>query len=142
MLDALKLPHLVDHRVDALLSLLLLLCVLNGNALLLLSLRQGLVLNELALVLSDLQGSVTFRFKIAVAHEHTFVVAFFLFFNDLLFGSLVHSQYVYVVAAFFLNRDLVLSQISKSFLIFFNLPHLLQPYFLFKLALMAVTGIE
>ena len=81
-------------------------------------------------------------FKIGVAHEHTFVVAFLLLFNDQLFGSLIHSQYVYIVAALLLDGDLVLSQISKSFLIFFDLPHLLQPYFLFKLALMAVSGIE
>ena len=93
-------------------------------------------------MLSDLQGSVTFRFKIGVAHEHTFVVAILLLFNDQLFGSLIHSQYVYIVAALLLDGDLVLSQISKSSLIFFDLPHLLQPYFLFELALMAVTGVK
>ena len=81
-------------------------------------------------------------FKIGVAHEHTFVVAFFLFLNNQLFGSLVHSQYVNIVAALFLDSYLVLSQITKSFLIFFNLPQFLQPDFLFKLALMAVTGIK
>ena len=142
LLDTLELPHLVNHIVYALSSLLLFLCVLNRNGFLLLSLRQGFVLDELALVLSDLKGSITFLFKIGVAHEHTFVVAFFLFFNNQLFGSLVHSQYVYIVATLFLDSYLVLSQITKSFLIFFNLPQFLQPDFLFKLALMAVTGIK
>ena len=81
-------------------------------------------------------------FKVRVAHEHTFVVAILLFLDDRLLGSLVHSQYVYVVTALLLDGDLVLSQISKSFLIFFYLPHLLQANFLFKLALMAVSGIK
>ena len=93
-------------------------------------------------MLSDLQGSISFSFKIRVAHKHTFVVAFLLFFNDLLLDSLIHCQYVYIVATLLLDSNLVLSQITKSFLIFFNLPQLLQPDFLFELALMAISGIK
>ena len=112
LLNALKLPHFVDHRVYVLLSRLLLLSILDRNALLVLSLWQGLVLNELALVLPDLKGSIALIFKVRVTHEHTFVVAFFLLFDNLLLDSLIHSQYVYVVAALLLDSDLVLSQIA------------------------------
>ena len=84
LFNALQLLHLGLHIVNRLLTALLLLRVQLRRLLLLLSLGQCLVLDELPLVLLDLQSPVSFHLDIVLLVVQSFLVAFFFALDDVL----------------------------------------------------------